>query len=290
MASQNPLANNNADFRLENLFSTKGKTALISGGGSGIGLYIAQALAVNGARVYIFSRTPEKVNRVAETFSQDADGKIIALQGDVSSKESIKSLVEEYSKHEDRLDILVNNAGIAGSTVNFGAKTADELSDNLFNGDSFENWENVMRTNVASAFFVSAAFIPLLNKSSETQKDWSATILNITSISGSLKVSQHHPAYNCSKSSANLLTKELANELALNGFKIRVNAIAPGVFHSEMTTGSSAPNQKSKIENDKYKSLPSGRPGEDRDMAQAALFLILDQYVNAQSVIVDGGE
>lgn len=291
MASQDPTANNNSDFRLDNLFSTKGKLALVSGGGSGIGLMIAQALAVNGAHVYIFSRTQEKLDRVVETFNKgDISGKITSLQADVTSKESIKSLVQEYSKHEDRLDILVNNSGIAGSTVNFSVDTAEELSKSLFNDDSFENWENVMRTNVTSAYFVSAAFLPLLNKSSETQKGWSATILNITSISGSVKITQHHPAYNCSKSAANYLTKSLANELNLNNFKIRVNSIAPGVFGSEMTVGDSAPNQKSKIENDKYKSLPSSRPGEDKDMAQAALFLILDQYVNAQSVIVDGGE
>ncbi|EOR03509.1 hypothetical protein E3P77_03936 [Wallemia ichthyophaga] len=289
MASNDQASNNNSEFRLDNLFSTKGKLALVSGGGSGIGLMISQALAVNGAHVYIFSRS-EKVRLVAETYNKgDISGKITALQGDVTSKESIKSLVEEYSKHEDRLDILVNNSGIAGSKVNFSTNSVEELSNNLFNSDTFENWEEVMRTNVSSAYFVSAAFLPLLNKSSETQKGWSATILNVTSISGSVKITQHHPAYNCSKAAANYLTKSLANELNLNGFKIRVNAVAPGVFGSEMTAGGSSANQKSKIENDKYKSLPSGRVGDDKDMAQAALFLILDQYVNAQSIIVDGG-
>ncbi|TIB96679.1 NAD(P)-binding protein [Wallemia mellicola] len=290
MASSNPQVNNNADFRLENLFSTRGKTALVSGGGSGIGLMISQALAVNGAHVYIFSRTQEKLDRVVETYNKgDIDGKITALQGDVSSKESIQKLVEEYSKHESKLDILVNNAGIAGETTTFEAKTAEQLRDNLFNGDSFDNWESVYRTNVTSAYFLTAACLPLLNKSTETIKGWSATVLNIISISGSIKISQHHPAYNSSKAAFGYLNKVLANEFALNGFKIRVNGISPGVFHSEMTAGDSSANQKSETENEKYKKLPSGRVGADQDMAQAVLFAILDQYLNGQSIIVDGG-
>ncbi|TIC74865.1 NAD(P)-binding protein [Wallemia mellicola] len=290
MASSNPQVNNNADFRLENLFSTRGKTALVSGGGSGIGLMISQALAVNGAHVYIFSRTQEKLDRVVETYNKgDIDGKITALQGDVSSKESIQKLVEEYSKHESKLDILVNNAGIAGETTTFEAKTAEQLRDNLFNGDSFDNWESVYRTNVTSAYFLTVACLPLLNKSTETIKGWSATVLNIISISGSIKISQHHPAYNSSKAAFGYLNKVLANEFALNGFKIRVNGISPGVFHSEMTAGDSSANQKSETENEKYKKLPSGRVGADQDMAQAVLFAILDQYLNGQSIIVDGG-
>lgn len=81
----------------------------------------------------------------------------------------------------------------------------------------------------------------------------------------------------------------LASEVSNHGVKVRINAIAPGVFPSEMTAGESKDNQKSEIPAEKYEHLPARRPGNDRDMANAILFAATNQYLNGQIVPVDGG-
>lgn len=136
---------------------------------------------------------------------------------------------------------------------------------------------------------MTTAFLPLLQKSTDLHKGWSGTVINISSISGMVKTAQHHFAYNASKGAAIHLNRMLASEIAGTGLKIRVNSIAPGVFPSEMTAGESGDDQKSHIEKDKYAKVPAKRPGKDEDMAQAVLFFAVNQYLNGQTLAVDGG-
>lgn len=250
-----------------------------------------QALAVNGAKVYITGRTKEKLDRVVELYSKDIPGEIIAMPADITSKESIQKLVDEISSKESKLDILINNAGISSISQNTDQEDPKDLQKELFHNTSkISDWEDVMRTNVMQLFFVTTAFLPLLSKSTETQRAWSSTVINVTSISGIIKASQHHFAYNASKAAAIHLTKMLAHEIADSGLKIRVNNIAPGVFPSEMTAKESDDTQKSSLPKEKYESkVPAGRPGKDEDMAGAVLFAASNQYLNGQTVVVDGG-
>jgi NADP-dependent 3-hydroxy acid dehydrogenase YdfG len=111
-----PSSNNNSEFQLSNLFDVKGKVALITGGGSGIGLMATQALAVNGAKVYVVGRTEEKLETVAKTYGKDIPGEIIPITADVSQKEEIGKLVSEISSREKCLCILINNAGVSLNT------------------------------------------------------------------------------------------------------------------------------------------------------------------------------
>ena len=153
-----------------------------------------------------------------------------------------------------------------------------------------DEWDSVFRTNVSQIFFMTTAFLPLLQKGSEQEYGWSSTVINTTSISGIVKVSQHHFAYNASKAAAIHLTKMLAHEVMSSNLKIRVNNIAPGVFPSEMTTEGSDDKQKSAIPKEKYEQkVPAARPGKDEDMASAVLFTTTNQYLNGQTVVVDGG-
>ena len=204
----------------------------ILGGGSGIGLMTVQALAVNGAKVYICGRTEEKLETVAQTYSQGISGQIIPITCDISKKDQIASLYDQISSKEKHLDILINNAGISTKTFQWEAKTAEEMKKNLFEPDdaTFEDWDDVYRTNVSQCWFMSTAFLPLLQKATEFQHAWSGTIINITSISGQVKTTQHHPQYNASKAAEIHLTRMLANEIQENGLKIRVNNIAPGML------------------------------------------------------------
>lgn len=284
-------SNRNESFTREKLFDLKGHVALVTGGGSGIGLMATQALVANGAKVYITGRTKEKLDRVVEMYSQGKDS-IIPIQCDVSDKKQIANLVKEVSSREECLCILVNNAGISSATFQTEAESAEEMKKNLFDPEAstVQEWTDVYRTNVAQIFFTTTAFLPLLQNSSKRFPGWSGTVINISSISGLVKTAQHHFAYNASKGAAIHLNRMLTSEIAGNGLKIRVNSIAPGVFPSEMTTEGSNDNQKSHIDREKYaQKVPAGRPGKDDDMAQTVLFFAANQYLNGQTVAVDGG-
>ena len=252
----------------------------------------AQALAVNGAKVYIVGRTAEKLDNVVKTYGQDIEGEIIALQGDVTKKDDIKRLVEEIESREQCLCILINNAGISSESLTTEVHSATEMQEELFSTDksTFDDWADVYRTNVASVYFTTTAFLPLLQKSSERHHGWSGTVINISSISGIVKSAQHHFSYNASKSAAIHLTRLLAAEVANNHLKVRINSIAPGVFPSEMTGSDSDQYQKSHLPKEKYaEKVPAGRPGRDVDMAQTILMFAANQYLNGETLAVDGG-
>jgi NAD(P)-dependent dehydrogenase (short-subunit alcohol dehydrogenase family) len=152
-----------------------------------------------------------------------------------------------------------------------------------------DEWTSIYATNVAGPYLMTTAFVDLLEASSDSEHGWSSAVVNITSISGTVRISQGHFSYNASKAAEIHLNKMLSAEIAQVGLRIRVNSIAPGVFPSEMTTDGSGENQKSEMEKERKGDLPSGRPGKDRDMAAAVLFAASCQYLNGQSIPVDGG-
>lgn len=249
-----------------------------------------QALAANGAKVYITGRTKEKLDKVVSEHFQGNDSQVIPLQADISSKEGILSLLRDVESREKCLCILVNNAGISGDKINPEAKSAKELQLTLFNDSSFETWIDLYRTNVAAVYFTTAAFLPLLQASSGLYRGWSGTVINITSVSGLVKTAQQHFDYNSSKAAAVHLTRMLSSEIASAGLKIRVNSIAPGVFPSEMTAGASDDKQKSQLSKGDFEGkVPAARPGKDEDMASAILFASCNQYLNGDTLVVDGG-
>lgn len=280
---------NNADLLVNKIFDVKDKIALVTGGGSGIGLMITQTLAVNGAVVYIVGRTEEKLENVVKYHGKDIAGQIIPITGDVSSKEGVENIVKTIESKESRLDILVNNAGIAAPKTQTTADTPEALRENLLKPTSVEEWTSEYATNVVGPYLLTTGFLPLLQKATEHTYGYSGTVVNISSISGLVRISQGHFSYNASKGAAVHLNKLLAAEIAKAGFKIRINSIAPGVFPSEMTTGESGEDQKSQMPKEHKEGLPSGRPGNDKDMAAAILFVVGCQYLNGQTIAVDGG-
>jgi NAD(P)-dependent dehydrogenase (short-subunit alcohol dehydrogenase family) len=285
---------NNDQFKLANLFNVTNKVALVTGGGSGIGLMAAQALAVNGARVYIVGRTQEKLDRVAELYGKGIEGQITALPAaDVSTKDGVAQVYKDFEAREKHLSILINNAGISSSArEDVDRDSPHGLRETLFDqqAQTVEDWQDVYRTNVCQLYFMASKFLPLLDKGTQIEHGWSSTVVNISSISGILKLSQHHFNYNTSKAAAIHLTKMLAHEVSSSGLKIRINNIAPGVFPSEMTAQESNEAQKSALPKEKYENkIPAGRPGNDRDMGNAVLYATTNQYVNGQTIVVDGG-
>ncbi|KAF5980105.1 hypothetical protein FBULB1_5349 [Fusarium bulbicola] len=276
------------------LFDVSHITAVVTGGATGIGLMITQALQSNGAKVYITGRRKEVLEQTQKTYST-GPGSIHVLPGDVSEKDEAIRLAEEVSKKEPNgIHLLVNNAGIAeddntkfSSAGEPDTSDAKALSEHCLKTEP-EQWANTLKTNVTGPYYMSMAFLPLLAKGRETTPGYSSQIVNVSSISGAMKgSSMGQPAYATSKAALTHLSRMIAT--LTKDIKVRVNVIAPGLFPSEMTTGESDEGNKSNV--DKKMTNPAGRPGHDTDMAATILFLAGKGglFYNGHIVYPDGG-
>ncbi|TDL17844.1 short-chain dehydrogenase [Rickenella mellea] len=289
--------------KLQNMFDLTGHVALVTGAGTGIGLMIAQGLAAHGARVYLAGRRLEVVEKAAASLEPQGSG--FPLQLDVTDKASIVSCVKYIEDREGKLHILVNNAGQVGPTSfflndksNAQHTSPSALGQALFESGSFNDWERLFSINISSIYFVTTAFIGLLSRGTEDRiskgdDGYTASVINITSISGILKVAQEHFAYNTSKAAVTHLTKLLSTEFVLNDIPVRVNSIAPGVYASELTAteeqlaGKAATDKMSKAP----MGVPAGRAGRAEEIAGTVVFLVSRAgcYTNGQEIVVDGG-
>ncbi|KAG9244848.1 hypothetical protein BJ878DRAFT_504358 [Calycina marina] len=278
-------------LRAEKLFSVKGFVCVVTGGGTGIGLMATQALAANGARVYITGRRMKALENAARSHSPDERGEIIPIGPcDVTKKEDLEKIVAEIGKKEKYINLLIAAAGISGPKAEPDSQKASELKAKLFNNESFEQWSETYNTNVSSVYFTSVAFLPLLQASKESHGQLSASVIVISSMSGIMQDSQGHFSYNAAKGATVHLSKLMSYEFKKSG--IRVNSIAPGYFPSEMTTNDSDENQKSKLPDEKIQEkghVPMERAGNDEEMAQGVIFLAKNNYVNGEIIAIDGG-
>ncbi|NOX39948.1 MAG: SDR family oxidoreductase [Alphaproteobacteria bacterium] len=256
---------------MNGLFSVSGKLALVTGGGTGIGRMIAEALAMGGARVLICSRKLPAVTATADEINAlGYDGSVEAFAGDVSTEEGIVAVVAEVAKRGDKLHILVNNAGIT-----WGAPL-----------DEFPHaaWQKVMSVNVAGLFHLTKSLLgPLANAASD---DDPARVINLGSVMGSAAMGDGAYSYAASKAAVHHLTRILGKELADQ--RITVNAFAPGPFRSKMTafaTGTEDSAQKVGAD------VPLGRCGSPEDIAGATLYLCgpAGGYVTGAILPLDGG-
>lgn len=248
------------------LFSLKGRTALITGGSRGIGKMIAEGFIAQGARVYISSRKSDACEKTATELSKGG-GSCIPLAMDVSTLDGVKALAAAYGERESRLDILVNNAGAAW----------------LAEFDSFpeKGWDKVMNLNVKAPFFLTQQLHGSLKAAAA--KDRPAKVINIASIDGIYLTPQETYSYAASKSGLIQLTRLMAARLIKDA--IVVSAIAPGPFKSDM-------NILARDHEDQVAArVPAQRIGRDEDMAGAAIYLAsrAGDYVVGSTVTVDGG-
>lgn len=256
---------------LNTIFGVSGKTALVTGGATGIGRMIAEALVHGGARVFIASRKGEVCEAVAaELNALDVSGSAEGFAGDVGSEQAINDLVAEVQSRTDRLDILVNNAGIT-----WGQPYEDF---------SHAAWEKVFNVNVAGMFTLTRNLTPLLVASAT--KDDPARIINIGSVMGTIPLAEGAYSYAVSKGAVHHLTKILAAELASQN--ITVNAFAPGPFPSKMTAFAIGSDEgQAKV----GANVPLGRVGSPEDIAGATLFLCGrgGAYTSGAIIPLDGG-
>ena len=251
-------------MNLEDLFSLKGRVALVTGGSRGIGKMIVEGFLAAGIdRVYISAR---KINEIEETCAELGD-KVIGIQGDLSTIEGIEALVEELSGRESQLDILVNNAGAAWGVDYLEFPEA--------------GWDKVMDLNVKTPFFLTQKLHPLLTAAASADRP--AKVINITSIDGQRVNPWETYSYQASKAALIHLTRRMAARLVSD--HIYVTSLAPGAFPSNMNKVARD------MEEQSAKGIPSKRVGDKLDMGGTAVYLAsrAGDYTIGETLTVDGG-
>lgn len=241
--------------------SLEGQTALVTGGGRGIGRAIALALGEAGAEVVVnYSSSDAAAEDVVATITA-AGGKAYALQANVSIEDDVDGLIKTVLERSGRLDVLVNNAGITRDGLLMRMKTSD--------------WQSVIDLNLSGVFLCTRAVArPML-------KQKSGRIINITSVVG-LMGNAGQANYAAAKAGVIGLTRSTAKELASRG--ITVNAVAPGFIATDMTKDLDADSI--------LKDIPLGTFGTQEQVAGAVRFLAADSaasYITGQVLQVDGG-
>ncbi|MHB8530174.1 MAG: SDR family oxidoreductase [Caulobacteraceae bacterium] len=251
---------------LKDLFTLKGRVALVTGGSRGIGRMIAEGFIMQGAKVYISSRKSAQCDAAAAALSRGG-GACVSLPQDLSTVEGCKALAARLAAAEPKLDILVNNAGAA-----WGAP---------FEEFPESGWDKVMNLNLKSPFFLTQALHRALKAAASQERP--AKVINIASIDGIRLNPQDTFSYHASKSGLIYLTRRMAKRLIKDW--IVVSCIAPGPFASEM-------NRDARDHADEVaKRVPLKRIGTDEDMAAAAIYLAsrAGDYVVGATIPVDGG-
>ena len=239
----------------------KDKTAIITGGGTGIGLATARAFCQEGAKIILFGRRKEKLEKAVEKLGDSA----IFVQGDMTNNNDLDKLINKTLHNFKKIDVLVNNAGL------FNGSPLHEISDS--------QWDEIMDINIRSVFQLTRRVLPVML----SQKYGS--IIHISSILGLIAVPQV-AAYNVSKGALNQFSRSIAVEYGSSG--IRSNSICPGLIATDMTADLM---KDADLMKEWSKEYPIGRFGKPEDVANACLYLASDEssFVTGITLPVDGG-
>jgi NAD(P)-dependent dehydrogenase (short-subunit alcohol dehydrogenase family) len=248
---------------MSDLFSVRGRVALVTGGTSGIGAMIARGLVDHGAKVYIASR--KDGDRTAAGLG--GGERCIALTADLGTLSGVDSLAAAVSARESKLDILVNNAGA--------------MWDQPLAEFSEEGWDQVMDLNLKSVFFLTQKLLPLLRAAASAEQH--SSVINIGSVGGLRVGPKENYSYAASKAALHHMTGSLAKRLGAEN--ITVNAIAPGVFPSRITV----------LSDEQLKAvseiMPRKRVGRPDDVIGATIYLAsrAGSFVTGAVIPVAGG-
>lgn len=255
----------------EKLFSLHGKTALVTGGATGIGTMAAEGLVRAGAHVLISSRKGEACAAVAEQLNAlDAPGSAEGFAGDVGTEAGIQSLIDAVKARGTALHILMNNAG-----TTWGAPLGEF---------PYAAFDRVFAVNVTGMFMLTQGLLPLLRAAATT--DDPARVVNVGSVMGEIPMGDGAYSYAFSKSAVHQLTRILAKELASDA--ITVNALAPGPFVSKMTAFATADETTRERVGG---GVPVGRVGRAEDIAGTLQYLCgrAGSYVTGAVIPLSGG-
>ncbi|MGE5597207.1 MAG: SDR family NAD(P)-dependent oxidoreductase [Hyphomicrobiales bacterium] len=252
----------------KDMFSVAGKTAIVTGASSGLGVTMAEALADAGANVVIAARRKENLDELAGRLEK-AGAKVLAKQCDVQDSAQVADLVASAWEAFGRVDILVNNAGVSAEAGVMPENVPDEL------------FQATIHTNLMGTFYCCREV-----GRRQLADGRGGSHINIASIMGMAGTQNAPAAYQSSKAAVINLTRNLALSWADRG--VRVNCIAPGWFPSEMTAGWFAvPEFFDRFRNQ----VPTRRVGNPEELAGPLLFLASDasSFVTGQTLAVDGG-
>ena len=255
---------------MTDLFDLAGKTALVTGGASGIGRMAAEGFVRAGARVLIASRKAEACEAAAEELGAIGPGTAEGFGGDVSTEAGVAALAAEVRRRADALPILMNNAGRS-----WGVPLGEF---------PFDAWDKVMSLNVAGLFHLTQTLLPQL-EAAATDDD-PARVVNVGSVMGEVPQGDGAYSYAASKAAVHHVTRILAKELAPR--RITVNALAPGPFVSRMTAFATADEGvRARV----GAQVPLGRVGRDEDIMGCVQFLCGrgGSYVTGAVIPVSGG-
>lgn len=247
-----------------NMFNLDGRVALITGAGSGLGRHFAKTLAEAGATVVLAARRRDKLEETAQTIAEKG-GSATCVDLDVTDSASVQDCFTEIESSVGSVDILVNNAGIARQEFLL------DISE--------EEWDAVIDTNLKGVFLVAQKAARLMIKTGQP-----GSIINIASVLG-LRVSKALASYIAAKSGVVQMTKAMALEWAPHG--IRVNAIAPGYFKTEMNREQFEQGAGEILK----KRIPMARIGEVEELSGPLLLLASDSgsFMTGSTIEVDGG-
>jgi len=252
----------------------KGKIAIVTGGGSGIGKSISMALAKEGAKVVV-ADVDEKSAKNTATEIRDLQGEALAVRADVTSEEDVKMMLKESIDKYSGIDVIVNNAGIAHMGRFLDFTEAD--------------FNRTMNVNVKGMFLCSKY------AAAEMLKHGGGKIVNIASVAGKSGF-PYKTLYCASKWAVIGLTKSMAAELAQ--FKINVNAVCPGIIETDLLSrllrkeAELKHTTPDKLQQEFKKLIPLGRLGRPDDIAKMVIFLCSEDadFITGQAYNVDGGE
>ncbi|KAI0408823.1 hypothetical protein F4802DRAFT_298181 [Xylaria palmicola] len=272
---------------IQSLFDVTGLVAVVTGGGSGIGLMAAQALEANGAIVYIIGRRKESLEKAAATAKHN---NIRPIVGDVTSKSSLADAASTIGGETGGyVDLVVANSGIAGPSLAELPKNADITTlQNYLASWSTDQFNQTFATNVTGVFNTIVAFLSLLDAGNkrEGRPKQSSQVIATGSIGAYNRVPLAGYAYGSTKAAVHHMMKQFATGLA--PFGIRSNVIAPGIFPSELTEDLVSQLDRGGWHRD---FVPAERAGDAEDLAGAVLFLASKSgaYVNGNILVADGG-
>lgn len=255
---------------MNDLFSLAGRTALVTGGSRGIGLAIATEFVRAGARVLICARHEDELAATVAALAELGEGPVDGVVADLAHLAGVEALAAEIARRTDRVDVLVNNAG-----ATWGAPI-DEFPE--------VGWDKVMDLNVKSLHYLTTALLPLLRTAASPER--TARVINIASIDGIHAPMMDNYSYSASKAAVIQLTRHHARRLAPE--HILVNAIAPGLFASKM---SSFIVDTPEINEMAMGTIPLGRIGDPAEIGGTAVWLAsrAGGYVTGATIVVDGG-
>ncbi|KAH7247906.1 hypothetical protein B0J15DRAFT_514623 [Fusarium solani] len=277
-----------------NLFDVSGTVAVVTGGGSGLGLFMTRALAENGAKkVYIIGRRKEVLENAAKEIASLLLGldNVIPVQCDVTSGDNLKATVAFIEKDVGYINLLVANSGISGPSGNVppGASIA-QLQETLFN-IPMEDFTNTYHVNCTAVFYTTIAFLGLLNegnKKSNYQGGRSQVIATSSIGSFNRKITAGF-AYGTSKGATTLMMKILATYLV--PYRIRANVLCPGLFPTDLTEGLIKGDDPTAEGTFPLEQIPAERAGRPEDIMGPLLYLAsrAGAYCSGNCVITDGG-